>query len=85
MCALELWRIKDVNRNRGAVPLDSLESNQILVCWPEQLPLSNIYTLSKEGESNSNLLPLETVYLAGCLGIYQAYIVDLFQICTLLT
>lgn len=74
-----------MDRNRGEVSLDSLESNQTLVCWLVQLLLSNIYTLSEEGESNSNLLPLETACLAGCLGIYQAYIVDLFQFCILLT
>lgn len=69
----------------SALSLDSLESNQTLVCWPGRLPLSNIYTLSVEGESNSNPLPLETACLAGCLGIYQGYAVDLFQFCTLLT
>ena len=31
------------------------------------LPLSNIYTLSLDGEGNSNLLPLETACLAGVL------------------
>lgn len=76
----------DGKTNRGAVP-QAWTPWKATRHWSLGLGtcLSNIYTLSVEGESNSNPLPRETACLAGCLGIYQAYIVDLLQFCTLLT
>lgn len=44
--------------------------------------LSLTFTPAARRERNSNL---HTACLAGCLGISQAYIVDRFQFCTLLT
>lgn len=75
-----------VNKSRGAASKLGLPGKQSDIGrWPGQWPLSNIYTHSVEGESNSNLLPLHTACLAGWLGISQADIVDLLQFCTLLT
>lgn len=75
---------KDLSRNRGEMPQTPWKATR---CRSVGLSscLSNIYTLRGKGASDSNLLPLETAYLAECLGIHQASIVDLFQFCTVLT
>lgn len=75
-----LWTGREVHCPELGLP--GKQSDIGLLAWAVA---SNIYTLSVEGESHSDLLPLETACLAGCLGIYQAYPVALFQFCTLLT